>query len=533
MKTPANYLLDLVWHFLPIGLRQRLSVFLRLAEKRSQIELPLWETKVYAFTKENERRFSEHLADKGRVSLGKELKDSYPNFSLVLTCLNEEKNIVELLDSILSQQIHPQEVIICDGGSKDATTDLIKAWEKSHSLTGGGGLPFSLHLFSIPGASIAQGRNAASKRASFDLLAFTDAGSNLDRSWSARLLFPFVDNPQTEVSMGYYRAVTKNALERAAAHYIVPQLDALDPRTFIPSGRSLALRKELYFAVGGYPEHLTRSGEDSLFDFYLKTAAKQAAFVPDALAYWQFPCGLSRMFRTVYAYSRGDAEGGVMFWSYYLNLLKRLLCIAADGLLAFLFAFLAIAAFFLLPFLTHAALWCSAFFAFSALARMFLLVMSYSPFSGSEVCLKEKLCRVFSLHILTLAQGTGFIHGLLSRNKTERRRISKADLGHLLLLLPNYFYYAPGDTLSNRILSLLEEGWYLTIVYAQSAKEARYPSFSHPQLEQHLRSEFDFGAWKEKHQPFLSQDGHKLQVIDETNDSLSRLLSKQVLEVQG
>jgi hypothetical protein len=222
-----------------------------------------------------------------------------------------------------------------------------------------------------------------------------------------------------------------------------------------------------------------------------------------------------------------------MFWSYYLNLLKRLLAIAADGLLAFLFISLAMVALHLLPFLTHAALWCSAFFVFSALARMFLLVLSYSPFSGSEVCLKEKLCRVFSLHILTLAQGTGFVHGLLSRNKTERRRISKAGLGHALLLLPDYFYYAPGDALSNRILSLLEEGWYLTIVYAQSAKEACYPSFSHPQLEQHLRSEFDFGAWKQKHQPFLSRAGHKFQLIDETNDSLSRLLSEQVLEAQG
>src|SRR5258708_5297615 len=46
--------------------------------------------------------------------------------SLIITVLNEEKTIVALLEAILKQTLQPDEVVICDGGSSDATVKLIE-----------------------------------------------------------------------------------------------------------------------------------------------------------------------------------------------------------------------------------------------------------------------------------------------------------------------------------------------------------------------------------------------------------------------
>src|SRR6266849_4508675 len=102
--------------------------------------------------------------------------------SLIVTVLNEAASIGGLLDSISGQTHPPDEVVIADGGSTDGTPERIRAW--------GAGKPFPVQLLSVPGANIAQGRNAAIQAARGEWIACTDAGVRLVPAWLARLLEP-------------------------------------------------------------------------------------------------------------------------------------------------------------------------------------------------------------------------------------------------------------------------------------------------------------------------------------------------------
>ncbi|MEK6572700.1 MAG: glycosyltransferase, partial [Chloroflexota bacterium] len=86
--------------------------------------------------------------------------------SLILTVLNEGDHIRRLLDSVVKQSRRPDEVVVCDGGSRDNTVAVIQEYADR--------LP--LKILSAPGANISQGRNVAIRAATGDVIAVTDAG---------------------------------------------------------------------------------------------------------------------------------------------------------------------------------------------------------------------------------------------------------------------------------------------------------------------------------------------------------------------
>ncbi len=59
-----------------------------------------------------------------------------PAVSIIIPCLNEEKNIQKLLDALLNQTypIEDMEVIIADGISTDRTVERIEEWKRENPL---------------------------------------------------------------------------------------------------------------------------------------------------------------------------------------------------------------------------------------------------------------------------------------------------------------------------------------------------------------------------------------------------------------
>ena len=47
-------------------------------------------------------------------------------YSLIITVFNEEKSIVEFIESLNTQTVYPNEFIVVDGGSKDRTVQLLE-----------------------------------------------------------------------------------------------------------------------------------------------------------------------------------------------------------------------------------------------------------------------------------------------------------------------------------------------------------------------------------------------------------------------
>jgi len=244
--------------------------------------------------------------------------------SVVITAKNEESSIAALLDSLLVQTRRPDEVILADGGSTDRTVEIAQSYLAK-------GLP--LRLVSAPGSNISQGRNAAIRAASGDVIACTDAGVRLVPEWLAVLVQNLSGAMPTVVS-GFFQADPHTLFETALGATTLPDQRDVNPFTFLPSSRSVAFTKEAWERVGGYPEWLDYC-EDLVFDLRLRAAGYRFIFAPEAMAHFRPRPSLSAFFRQYYLYARGDGKADLwrkrhlVRYTTYLVLIPLLLALAA------------------------------------------------------------------------------------------------------------------------------------------------------------------------------------------------------------
>jgi len=217
--------------------------------------------------------------------------------SIIATVLNEGESIHRLMQSFLEQTRQPDEIVIVDGGSTDDTVAILERYSDR--------LP--LHVLVEPGCSISTGRNIAIREAKGDIIAVTDAGVRLRRGWLEHITQPFFDKPDAQVVAGFFQADAHNAFEMAMGATILPLCEEIDPKTFLPSSRSVAFHKSAWEAVGGYPEWLDYC-EDLIFDLRLKQIAPDFVFAPDALVYFRPRGSLRAFFKQYYLYARGDGK---------------------------------------------------------------------------------------------------------------------------------------------------------------------------------------------------------------------------------
>jgi GT2 family glycosyltransferase len=221
--------------------------------------------------------------------------------SMICTLRNEVDSIEGFLRSIELQTKVPEELIIVDGGSDDGTIDVIHHFAETGKL--------NLRLIVEPGCNIAQGRNIAIKNALYGVIASTDAGCTLDKDWYENITKPFSDDPTVDVVAGWYEPDARTDFEKVSAAWEFYRKDRVikNPEAFLPSGRSIAFKKDCWKAVGGYPEYLA-TAEDTLFDLRLKKKGFKFKFAPDAVVHWRVRPTLGKLFKKVFLYRKGDGQ---------------------------------------------------------------------------------------------------------------------------------------------------------------------------------------------------------------------------------
>ena len=211
----------------------------------------------------------------------------------------------EVLDSLAAQTRLPDEVVIAEGGSRDQTAAILRAYAAA------GRLP--LRVIETPGANISQGRNAAIRLATGDVIAATDAGVRCAPDWLEQLMKAFERAPSTEAGggvitvAGFFCPDPRTVFEIALGATVLPEARDVNPPTYLPSSRSVAYLKRAWEAVGGYPEWLDYC-EDVIFDLKLREAFGPFVFAPGAVVHFR-PRGSLRAFaRQYYLYARGDGK---------------------------------------------------------------------------------------------------------------------------------------------------------------------------------------------------------------------------------
>lgn len=244
--------------------------------------------------------------------------------SLITTVLNEAESIGPLLQSLADQNRQPDEIIICDAGSRDGTANTIQEWVADG---------FPARLIVENGANRSRGRNRAIEEATGEIIASIDGGCIAGRDWLAKLIAPFELDDPPDVVAGYYEPDTESPIEDAIAVATVPASAEVDPESFLPSGRSVAFRQDAWQRVGGYPEYVDYA-EDTDFDLRLRSAGCRFQFAPDAVVHWRMQSNLWTVFRQFFRYSRSDGELGHWFLHYRKAYLGFLLFVLLSVLTA-------------------------------------------------------------------------------------------------------------------------------------------------------------------------------------------------------
>jgi glycosyltransferase involved in cell wall biosynthesis len=233
--------------------------------------------------------------------------------SVVIPVRDEEDSVQLLLDSLLGQTLKPSEIVITDGGSKDATPAIISEYLKR-------GAP--IHLIREGSALPGRGRNLAAAQASSEWIAFVDAGVRPELTWLESLVEAAQNKPDVDVVFGTYEPVTDTFFKECAAiAYVPPPAEVnggpMRPRSIV----SALMRKSVWQAVGGFPEDL-RSAEDLIFLKKIDAGRFSIAFAPGAVVHWSMQPTFWKTLKRFVAYSHNNIRAG-LWESWQARIFRR------------------------------------------------------------------------------------------------------------------------------------------------------------------------------------------------------------------
>ena len=233
--------------------------------------------------------------------------------SVIVPVRDEEDSIRELLDSLLAQTRSPDEIVIADGGSVDATPQIIEEYIRKGA---------AVRLIRAGAALPGRGRNLGAAKASSDWLGFTDAGIRLANNWLEALVAKAKEDKAIDVVYGFWQPVTDTFFTECAAITYVPPPVRRDGMMIRPRSITSALmRREVWQGVNGFPEHL-RSAEDLIFMDRIEHAGYVSVFEPRAQVFWNLQPTLAATFKRFLVYSRNNIRAR-LFHQWQAKILLR------------------------------------------------------------------------------------------------------------------------------------------------------------------------------------------------------------------
>lgn len=248
--------------------------------------------------------FSSLLFDKR--PLRKKL-DTYPDLSLLIACYNEEKYILETLDSI-ERQAYPGnlEVIVIDDGSHDQTSAIVKAFSTDRNW---------VKLIQI---NINQGKatalNIGLANATHSKIVTIDADSFLFKDALIRIVERYASDP------AHTRAVAGTTLVRNSRDNwltqsqewdyfqgiaTVKRVQSLNQGTLVAQGCFSIYDKDALNEIGGWPHTV---GEDIVLTWALLEKGYRVGYCEDAVIFTIVPNTLMGLVRQRQRWARGMIE---------------------------------------------------------------------------------------------------------------------------------------------------------------------------------------------------------------------------------
>ena len=217
--------------------------------------------------------------------------------SVIVPVKDGERTIHACLESLASQGMRPDEIIVVDNGSGDGTVTRVKEWAFAHP-----DLQVQLAFEIKAGPSAA--RNRGAKGAKGRILAFLDADCIAPPDWLKSLSTPMQEG-SVAVGGPYREDPSLPAIEKYAARswFFGKQNPAISfPNPFISRfllGGNLALLRRHWEKIGGFDETLT-TGEDLDLCFRLRREGVPMRLVFSAAVVHQTASSASKRIRRAF-----------------------------------------------------------------------------------------------------------------------------------------------------------------------------------------------------------------------------------------
>ena len=215
--------------------------------------------------------------------------------SIIIPTLNGEKYMPELLASLASQSVKPDEIIVIDSSSDDRTAEIATA--------------FGCKVTIIKRSKFDHGgtRNLGVSLSSGDVVVFMtqDALPTTDK-FVGNLVRPLLNNVKIGATFGRQLARPDAAppeqftrLFNYPEHRMVKSkadIAALGVRAFFFSDVSSAIRRKNFEEAGRFPERIL-SNEDMVFAARLLLDGYEIAYTPDAVVWHSHNYGVKQQFK--------------------------------------------------------------------------------------------------------------------------------------------------------------------------------------------------------------------------------------------
>lgn len=248
--------------------------------------------------------FSSLLFDKR--PLRKKL-DAHPDLSLLIACYNEEKYILETLNSV-EKQVYPGnlEVIVIDDGSHDQTSSIVQAYAQERSWVK------LIQLNANQGKAAALNRGLA--KATHSKIVTIDADSFLFKDALIRIVERYASDP------AHTRAVAGTTLVRNSRDNwltqsqewdyfqgiaTVKRVQSLNQGTLVAQGCFSIYDKNALNEIGGWPRTV---GEDIVLTWALLEKGYRVGYCEDAVIFTIVPNTLMGLVRQRQRWARGMIE---------------------------------------------------------------------------------------------------------------------------------------------------------------------------------------------------------------------------------
>jgi cellulose synthase/poly-beta-1,6-N-acetylglucosamine synthase-like glycosyltransferase len=200
-------------------------------------------------------------------------------YSVIISCKNEEKNLIRLLKSLqkINYQKSAYEVIIADDFSTDKSWNILQNFKMENLI------PIKVKEQNIDFHGKLNGLKTATAIAKNEILLFTDADCEVDENWLNSYNNYF--DKSTAMIVGYSPEINqksyRNFTQKVPALIFSSTIGLGFPFSCV--GRNFALKRDVFSKIGGYEKIKgITSGDDKMMLNLVKKSGYKIKYNPDS-----------------------------------------------------------------------------------------------------------------------------------------------------------------------------------------------------------------------------------------------------------